>query len=117
MENYSFCPVCSSSIKTWRVKGAGTNQYILDRCGTCGYCFVNPRPTLQFLLEYYSSFRQGREDPGKETPDLNSVLAQENNDPNSTVDARRLIQTIKSLLKKPKKRSVFGCWLRFRFFL
>jgi len=93
---YNFCPVCSSPIRKWRVKSSGDNQYIMDLCRTCGFCFVNPRPSFHFLMEFYASFGQGSEDSERKIPDLESVLAQESHDPNSTMDARRMIQTIKS---------------------
>lgn len=98
-KQYEICPVCSSSIKTWRVKKVGNENYKLDLCNSCGYAFVNPRPSLDFLMDYYSSFGYSHNGSGKETPNLQSVLAQEQNEPNSTVDARRLIKTIKSLTK------------------
>lgn len=98
-KQYETCPVCSRSIKTWRVKNVGNENYILDLCNSCGYSFVNPRPSLSFLIYYYSSFGHGHDDSKKEAPNLNSVLTNDQNDPNSTIDARRLIRTIKSLSK------------------
>lgn len=95
---YNLCPVCSSPSKTWRVKSSGNKQYIMDLCRTCGFCFVNPRPSFQFLMEYYASFGQGREDSEREIVDLKAVLAQEKHDPNSTIDAKRLTHTVKSLV-------------------
>lgn len=97
--SYSICPVCSSSIRSWRVKSTGTVKYNLDLCQSCGYCFVNPRPSLEFLMNYYSSVGHGHDGPGKVVHDLQSVLSQEQNEPNSTIDAKRLILTIKSLVK------------------
>jgi 2-polyprenyl-3-methyl-5-hydroxy-6-metoxy-1,4-benzoquinol methylase len=105
-KQYDKCPVCSSPIKTWRVKSVGNENYKLDLCGSCGYSFVNPRPSLSFLMNYYSSFGHGHDDIGKETPNFKSVLTEEQNDPNSTIDARRLIKTITSLVKN-------GCSNRF----
>ncbi len=96
---YTACPICSSPIKTWRVKSVGNDKYNLDLCGSCGYSFVNPRPSLQFLMNYYASFGHGHFDTGGEAPNLKSVLVQEQSDPNSTIDAKRLIETIKSLVK------------------
>lgn len=96
---YTACPVCSSPIKTWRVKSVGNYKYNLDLCGSCGYSFVNPRPSLQFLMDYYASFGHGHFDTGGEAPNLGSVLAREKSDPNSTIDAERLIKTIKYLIK------------------
>lgn len=98
-KQYTACPVCSSPIKTWRVKRVGNNEYNIDLCGSCGYSFVNPRPSMQFLMDYYASCGHGHFENGGELPSYGSVLAQEQNDPNSILDAMRSINTIKSLNK------------------
>ena len=100
INQYASCPICNALIKSWRVKKVGNSSYKLDLCLECGYSFVNPRPPLSFLMDYYSSFGHGHDGSGGETPNLKSVLTQEQNYPNSTIDARRLIRTIKSLTKK-----------------
>jgi SAM-dependent methyltransferase len=48
-------------------------------------------------MEYYSSFGQGRESRGDGTPTLRSVLEDEGEYPNATVDAKRIIGTIRRL--------------------
>ncbi len=115
-KQYNVCPICSSAIKTWRVKRVGSDTYNLDLCGTCGYSFVNPRPSLQFLMDYYSSFGHGHVGAGNEAPDLKTVLAKEQNDPNSTVDAKRLIKTIKSLVKNHKSNRFLDVGCGYGFF-
>jgi 2-polyprenyl-3-methyl-5-hydroxy-6-metoxy-1,4-benzoquinol methylase len=94
---YDICPICSSSIKPWRLKNAGGEIYKLDICVSCGYAFVNPRPSLALIMNYYSSFGHFHDSSGIETPSIQSVIAQEQNYPNSTVDARRIVTTINSL--------------------
>ena len=96
---YKTCPVCSSSIKSWRIKKVAKEKYNIDRCTSCGYAFVNPRPSLNFLMDFYSSFghRRGHDLSEEDIPDLESTLINEQNFPNSTIDARRLVKTIKSL--------------------
>lgn len=96
---YDACPVCSGAIKPWRVKKAGSDQYALDLCASCGYCFVNPRPSLSFLTEFYCSSGRDRAEKAADVADAQSVVARERRYPNSTLDARRLIRTIKSLLQ------------------
>lgn len=96
---YDACPVCSGAIAPWRVKKVGSDQYALDLCASCGYCFVNPRPSLSFLTEFYSSPGGKRVEKAADVADAQSVAAQERRYPNSTIDARRLIRTIKSLLQ------------------
>ena len=107
---FDVCPVCSSSIKRWRVKRVGNDEYNLDLCDSCGYCFVNPRPSFQFLMSYYSAVGHSCNDFLSEPKTLSSVLAQEQDDPNSTTDAIRLVSTIRSLVKNDNNRFLdFGC--------
>lgn len=96
-KQYETCPVCCSSIKTWRVKDVGNERYKLDLCGSCGYSFVNPRPSLSFLMNYYSLSGHGPDGVEDGTVNLESIIKREENNPNSNIDARRLIKTIKSL--------------------
>ncbi len=94
---YESCPVCASSFKPWRSKKGGDHLYHMDRCNACGYCFVNPRPSLEFLMQYYSTFGHGDGDAAKEPPKLSAVIERERVFPNSTVDAKRLVATIRAL--------------------
>ncbi len=114
-EQYEVCPVCSSTIKRWRDKNVGGENYILDLCGSCGFSFVNPRPSLSFLMDYYSSFGHGHVGE-KEAPTLLSVLQQEQNYPNSTVDAKRLIGTIKSLTQSSRNNRFLDVGCGYGFF-
>jgi len=95
---YNACPVCSGALKKWRAKQTRFGNYRMDVCCSCGFAFVNPRPSLSFLMEFYSSLGFGGEQPVQEVPTKESVLAQEAEDPNSTVDASRLVSTINELL-------------------
>lgn len=87
----------------------------MDLCKACGYCFVNPRPSLDFLMEYYSTFGHGDSESNKQPPTLEVVLEKERAFPNSTVDAKRMVKTIAALNAKhhtPNEPSRFldvGC--------
>jgi 2-polyprenyl-3-methyl-5-hydroxy-6-metoxy-1,4-benzoquinol methylase len=96
---FIICPICSSSIRTWRIKIVDGVSYKLDACNSCGYSFVNPRPSLDLLMNYYSSNANSHSGITQQgvVSDLKSVLAQEKIFPNSTIDARRIITTIKSI--------------------
>jgi SAM-dependent methyltransferase len=109
--HYMRCPVCASPIKTWRVKVVERESYNLDICGSCGYAFVNPRPSASRLMAYYASVGHGNHGAEKKAPSAQSVLAGEQNDPNSTLDARRIVNTVKSLGHKgPGERFLdVGC--------
>jgi len=97
-ERYSRCPVCASPVVAWRSKQAGGHLYTIDRCVSCGFAFVNPRPSMAFLAEYYSKVGLGRSGTGHVNRDLESVIATERRDPNSTIDARRIVATVRSML-------------------
>lgn len=94
---YDNCPVCSGATRCWRVKSVDAKRYPLELCESCGFAFVNPRPSRNFLAEYYSSFGHGNSPDGNDFPTLESVLANEAQHPNSTIDARRMIDSIMSL--------------------
>jgi len=113
---YEKCPICSSAVKTWRVKEVDNEKYILDLCSSCGYSFVNPRPTPSFLMDYYSSFGHGHFDSENNVPDINSVIKNEQNDPNSTIDAKRLVKTIKSLSKNNNSNKFLDVGCGYGFF-
>lgn len=97
------CPICSSLIARWATKRTAGLSYDIDRCRRCGYAFVNPRPSFEFLMDYYASYGLGSAKGERDTPSLASVQRGEREDPNSTVDARRLVRTIKRL--SPKRRN------------
>ena len=114
--HYKNCPICSLSIKPWKNKTVNEINYNIDLCGSCGYAFVNPRPSLNFLINYYSSL-EGKIDDRNEHSilydniNLQSILAEEKVCPNSTIDAKNIVNKIKSLVQK-KTNSKFldvGC--------
>ena len=108
---YQSCPVCDMGFGPWRAKQVGDHRYFMDVCNACGYCFVNPRPSLSFLMEYYSTFGHGDADSGKAPPTLAQVTQNERVFPNSTVDAHRLVSTISKLAftSTTKKFLDVGC--------
>jgi 2-polyprenyl-3-methyl-5-hydroxy-6-metoxy-1,4-benzoquinol methylase len=91
------CPVCHFATARWRRKHTPVGDFFIDRCTECDFAFVNPRPTAQFLQEFYSLSGHSRDgtDSGQT---LDTVLAQEQASPNSTVDAARMIGTTARLL-------------------
>lgn len=97
---YQTCPVCSSSIRLWRVRHTKRGSYKIDVCGSCGFAFVNPRPSLSFLMDFYSSIGPGGLFGGEDVPTKESLMAREKADPNSTIDAKRLVATTVDLLKQ-----------------
>jgi 2-polyprenyl-3-methyl-5-hydroxy-6-metoxy-1,4-benzoquinol methylase len=92
---YNNCPICGSSIKHWRTKKTDFGNYRIDQCFSCHYAFINPRPTMGFLVDFYSNSGHGNR---RENPTLASVTQQERLLPNSSIDATRIIMAICSLL-------------------
>jgi 2-polyprenyl-3-methyl-5-hydroxy-6-metoxy-1,4-benzoquinol methylase len=72
-------------------------------CSSCGFSFVNPRPSLSFIMNYYSKKGHIYNNNINGIPTLESVLSEELNYPNSTLDAQRIIRKIESLSNKVHK--------------
>lgn len=102
------CPVCAGSARPWRVKLDNDVAYRIERCRSCGFGFVNPRPTLRFLMRYYDQFGHSEH---RQLTCLDEVLAQERAFPNSTLDATRLLGTADRLLgaRRPAVMLDVGC--------
>lgn len=94
---YDLCPVCNSPITFWRAKQVAEENYKIDLCRCCGYAFVNPRPSFDFLMSYYSTHGHGLTD-SKMLPDVATIVRQESSGPGSTLDASRMVRTGKMLL-------------------
>lgn len=94
-EHVQLCPVCKLLPRRWAVKRYGSDTYTIDRCSECGYAFVNPRPSLDFLKAHYSGCGHGA---SSYLQTSESVIAAETLDPNSTIDAKRMVGTIRRLL-------------------
>ncbi len=86
MINHNSCPVCDSSIFEWKRKVIDNQEYKIDLCNYCGYSFINPRPTLEFISNYYANFRISDEAiHTKKEDDKHSY---------SIIDAKRIVKTI-----------------------
>jgi 2-polyprenyl-3-methyl-5-hydroxy-6-metoxy-1,4-benzoquinol methylase len=95
---YSNCPICNSDIKHWITKQNEAGLFEIDRCNSCDFAFVNPRPKLDFLMEYYSFSGDGQ--GKKEVSTLATILENEKKYPNSSVDAKRMLTTVCNFLNK-----------------
>lgn len=113
---YEVCPVCGAGFKRWRSKQVGQQRFDMDVCNRCGYCFVNPRPSLPYLMDYYSTFGHGDSGSPKQSPTLASVIEQERIFPNSTVDANRLLDTIASLTAQVSNKRLLDVGCGYGFF-
>lgn len=99
------CPVCQSNAVRWAVKTHNGVDYPIDRCSACGYGFVNPRPSPEFLEVHYSQSGHGK----ATVPSVEWIIGTESADPNSTIDARRMISTIQRLTRN--RRGMSGRFL------
>ncbi|MFN0040731.1 MAG: class I SAM-dependent methyltransferase [Burkholderiales bacterium] len=91
------CSICDAPVSRWRTKDTPAGRFAMDRCTACGFAFVNPRPGLDFLMRFYATSGHRRDAPDAGAS-LESVLQGEAAFPNSTLDARRMLRSIHSLL-------------------
>jgi 2-polyprenyl-3-methyl-5-hydroxy-6-metoxy-1,4-benzoquinol methylase len=115
---YSFCPVCSSSIQLWKTKSVEGVDYKIDICKFCGYAFVNPRPSLSFLFDFYSPLSEGKDRVyNDEIQTLETVVQDEISYPNATVDAKQFIYTINDLMGNSEGKKFLDVGCGYGFFL
>jgi 2-polyprenyl-3-methyl-5-hydroxy-6-metoxy-1,4-benzoquinol methylase len=98
-QSLRYCPICGSRIAAWRIKHTAAGTFPIDRCASCHYAFANPRPTDHFLKEFYSMSGHTR-DGTSCGQTLETVLADEAASPNSTVDAKSMLDTVVALLPR-----------------
>lgn len=112
---YTQYPICASSIKKWRSKrGADHQNYKIDSCINCRYSFVNPRPPLQYLMRYYTELSTNKDNDN--VLNVASVLNGEKKEPNSTLDAKRMLRTIKDLLGDTNEKKILDIGCGYGFF-
>jgi SAM-dependent methyltransferase len=100
----SSCPVCGGTPTPWKTKITNMGSFPIDTCDACGYAFVNPRPSLNYLLDYYRLSGNCPGDPSEiPVSTAEEALQREVANPNSTIDAKRIIQTIRKVLHKTNK--------------
>jgi 2-polyprenyl-3-methyl-5-hydroxy-6-metoxy-1,4-benzoquinol methylase len=112
------CPICAASIGPWRTKVVRNERYQIEKCTSCGFAFVNPRPSISFLMQYYSSSGHGlNPDISRDSRiTIDSLLMKEAASPNSTIDARRMIGTIDKLASERTRRKLLDVGCGFGFF-
>jgi SAM-dependent methyltransferase len=97
------CIACQSScFGVWftRLSKADGREYTLRRCGTCRSAFVVPRPTAEYLTEYYAGSNSSHAIALDITNDRSSyekVLSEETAFPNSSVDSERIALTCREM--------------------
>jgi SAM-dependent methyltransferase len=101
------CPVCSCPVKPWKAKTTPHGSFPIVGCIECGFAFVNPRPSSDFLRDFYTELGQG--DRGVRSVD--EVLRTEQDYPNSSLDAKRMLNTVVRVLPRggPRRLLDVGC--------
>jgi SAM-dependent methyltransferase len=106
------CLVCSGPISPWRSKRGEGVDWTIDRCDSCGFGFVNPRPSLAYLLAYY----EGTTSIANGPQTLAAVLADEKASPNSSIDAKAMLDRIVALGPPPQGRRLLDVGSGYGFF-
>ena len=87
-EKIDSCVVCSSSnILYWMSKFKDGFEYRIFKCKECSCGFINPRPSDHDLILIYEKSGHGLMEPMQ----YNEIMRREEEFPNSTVDADRLV--------------------------
>jgi SAM-dependent methyltransferase len=95
----SRCPVCGGAIALWREKTTAHGTFPICRCKRCGLAFVNPRPTLEFLMRFYTAPGNASH-PAANGTSLAEVSEEERKFPNSTLDAREMLGRVRALSRE-----------------
>ncbi|MBK9255868.1 MAG: class I SAM-dependent methyltransferase [Saprospiraceae bacterium] len=96
-ENHTFsdkCPVCSGQnlqVKDWVLR----NNYQLGVCIDCGFKFTQPRPNLNFLIDYYNS--------------ISSVRFYKHTNEETLKDTKKLHKAFKKYAPNGKRVLEIGC--------
>lgn len=99
------CPVCKGTLRVWRYKQVDGTNYRICACRECGFGLVTPRPSLSELQVYYQ--HQGHGESNPQTAE--DVLNKERDYPNSTIDAKRIVTTLKEMIGRPGRLLDVGC--------
>lgn len=93
----NICPVCQSNlILPWFEKASREITFSIWKCGDCSSGFMNPQPTKKYLDTIYSNSYQGHTQPIS----IEYIMKSEEEYPNATYDAKRIIGVAKSLICK-----------------
>jgi 2-polyprenyl-3-methyl-5-hydroxy-6-metoxy-1,4-benzoquinol methylase len=84
-------------VKRWGQKERIGQTFLLDRCGRCGFVYVNPRPSVQSLIAHYTFNPAHVAEPVVAA----NELQRERYWPNATRAARRIVGTMLKLRPVP----------------
>ncbi len=94
----SSCPICDSSFNQWREKKNTDKIFKIVRCDGCNFAFINPRPTQDYLINFYTTSEDYARTKNLFTNEITTaaeVIKDEEDYPNATKDAKRIVKNIK----------------------
>jgi len=109
MVKYLECPYClSKDIYEWNQKSFSYTQngcsdlFSVFKCNFCGSGFLNPPPTKEYLSNIYKYSGHALSKPIS----LDEIIRKEKEFPNTTVDARRIVDVSDSLNSLPSRNAL-----------
>jgi SAM-dependent methyltransferase len=103
--HHTACTLCDGPISRVFTKEGPAGIFQIDRCRRCGFAFVNPTPSLEYIVGYYSTAGHGE---GVMHRTAAEAVAAEDASPNSTLDAARVAGNLARLTAGRKALDV-GC--------
>lgn len=102
--NCTFCNLKTSKFWFNHISTNPTDRiFSIFMCSSCGGAFVNPAPSKDFLLNFYKSDQNSMENNLSNQTDkdkLQVILNEEKEFPNSTLDAKKIINNITNITNK-----------------
>jgi len=93
--DHAVCPLCGGGLAPLFGKTAGARTYAIVRCTACRFAFVNPTPSHRFIVDFYAHAGHG----DYALPTAAAVLAAERDDPNTVIDAARIVGNLKAMTR------------------
>jgi len=106
------CPVCSGDIQLAFQKERKDSTYSFYKCHSCSFVFVNPTPSEEEIFGHYREY--GHEQG--ESKSLDQCLEEESRNPNSTIDAKRIVRTLIKYLKEGNRHRLLDVGSGYGFF-
>jgi 2-polyprenyl-3-methyl-5-hydroxy-6-metoxy-1,4-benzoquinol methylase len=95
---YKICPICNSTYKVWAKKYADNINFQICQCINCEFAFINPRPNLKWLEQWYSLSGHHTSSESISLLSYDEIIKKEIDFPNSSMDAKRILHHIKSVI-------------------
>lgn len=114
--NYELCPICNSTYKFWAEKNVDEINYQISKCTECNFAFVNPRPDIKWLSEWYSKSGHHTSLDTFKSISLDKIIENERNSPNSTIDSIRIFKNLSGFIKQSVNNNLLDVGSGYGFF-